>query len=90
MLSVQFKPVGRPRRERSIDRVNYKLDSGIRNIFKEFIQIKRMTEGNAVEKAMLQAIAVDRLINKEIELTYQSIEKEIELIWLELNEQQND
>ncbi|MBW4512196.1 MAG: hypothetical protein KME64_37740 [Scytonematopsis contorta HA4267-MV1] len=80
------KLVGRPRRERPIDRVNYKLDSGIRCMFKDFIQVKRFTEGMAVEKAMLQMMSVDRLINKNQELTYQSIEQEIERIWIELNQ----
>ncbi|MBW4505170.1 MAG: hypothetical protein KME64_01425 [Scytonematopsis contorta HA4267-MV1] len=78
--------VGRPRRERPIDRVNYKLDSGIRGMFKDFIQVKRFTEGMAVEKAMLQMMSIDRLINKNQELTYQSIEQEIERIWIELNQ----
>jgi hypothetical protein len=78
--------VGRPKRDRPIDRVNYKLDSGIRAMFKDFIQIKRFTEGMAVEKAMLQMMSVDRLINKNQELTYQSIEQEIERIWIELNQ----
>lgn len=84
MYEMVLKLVGRPKRERPIDRVNYKLDSGIRGLFKEFIQIKRLTEGIAVEKAMLQMIAVDRLVNKGEELTYQSVEKEIENIWIEL------
>jgi hypothetical protein len=87
MLSMQIRLVGRPKRERHVERVNYKLDSGIRQLFKDFIQVKRMTEGIAVEKAMLQMVAVDRLVNKEINLTYQSIEKEVELVWLELNEE---
>jgi hypothetical protein len=78
--------VGRPKRDRPIDRVNYKLDSGIRAMFKDFIQIKRFTEGMAVEKAMLQMMSIDRLINKNQELTYQSIEQEIERIWIELNQ----
>jgi len=82
--------VGRPKRERTIDRVNYKIDSGIRALFKEFIQIKRMSEGVAVEKLMLQGMAIDRLINRNDELTYQSIEKEIENIWIGLSQEEID
>ena len=80
--------MGRPKRARPIERANYKLDSGVRTMFKELLQIKRLAEGPGVEKAMLQMIAVDRLINKHIELTYQSIEQEVEAIWIELS--QND
>ncbi|MBA3920669.1 MAG: hypothetical protein H0X31_02750 [Nostocaceae cyanobacterium] len=82
---MTLRLVGRPKRDRPFDRVNYKLDSGIRAMFKKFIQIKRFTEGTAVEKAMLQMMAVDRLINRNKELTYQSVEQEIETIWVELN-----
>lgn len=81
---MYLKVVGRPKRERSVERVNYKLDSGIRTLFKDFIRIKRLAEGVAVEKAMLQMMAVDRLVDKDQQLTYQSIEKEIEAIWIEL------
>lgn len=78
--------MGRPKRERPIERANYKLDSGVRNLFKALLKIKRMAEGVGVEKAMLQMVATDRLVNRGEELTYQSIEKEIETIWIELSQ----
>jgi hypothetical protein len=84
MSLAVIKTVGRPKRDREFDRVNYKLDSGIRSLFKEFVQTKRLTEGKGVEKSMLQSIAIDRLLNSDKELTYESIEKEIDVIWLEL------
>lgn len=79
--------VGRPKRERPIVRVNYKIDEGLRNRFKEYLKVKRLAEGVAVEKAMMQMMAIDRLVNQNVELTYQSIEKEIENIWLELTKE---
>jgi len=79
--------VGRPKRERPVVRVNYKVDEGLRNRFKNYLKIKRMPEGVAVEKAMLQMMAIDKLVNQNIELTYQSIEQEIESIWLELTKE---
>ncbi len=78
------KIVGRPKRTRPVDRVNYKLDSGIRQILSSMADRKGRNEGAQIERLILQGEAIDRLISKNEKLTISGIEKEITAIWNEV------
>ncbi|MUH00499.1 hypothetical protein F7734_52820 [Scytonema sp. UIC 10036] len=75
------KIVGRPKRSRPYDRVNYKLDSEVRKLLSAMSERKGRNEGAQIERLILQGEAIDRLIAKEESLTVSAIEKEIAEIW---------
>jgi hypothetical protein len=76
--------VGRPKRTRPIDRVNYKLDSTLRNLLTNMASRKGRNEGAQIERLILQGEAIDRILNKGDELSHVAIEKEISAIWVEV------
>lgn len=76
--------VGRPRRSRPYDRVNYKLDSDIRALLSSLAAKKGRGEGAQIEQLVLQAEAIDRLILKQEDLNMSSISREMKLLWDEI------
>lgn len=76
--------VGRPKRTRPIDRVNYKLDSDVRSLLTNMASRKGRNEGAQIERLILQGEAIDRILSQGSELNHAAIEKEINAIWLEL------
>ncbi|MBD2511769.1 MULTISPECIES: hypothetical protein [unclassified Nostoc] len=78
------KIVGRPKRTRPVDRVNYKLDSSIRKLLTSLADRKGRNEGSQIERLILQGEAIERLIDKGEALSVSVIEKEINDIWDEL------
>jgi len=83
--------VGRPRRIRPIDRVNYKLDSALRSLLTDMAIRKGRNEGAQIERLILQGEAIDRILNKGDDLSHAAIEKEISAIWVEVTgEKENE
>ena len=82
------KIVGRPKRTRPIDRVNYKLDTGVRELLRTMSERKGRNEGAQVEQLILQGEAIDRIINSGEILTSEAIQKKITDIWLEITDEE--
>ena len=76
--------VGRPKRNRPIDRVNYKLDSSLRSLLTNMASRKGRNEGAQIERLILQGEAIDRILDKGDDLSHAAIEKEISAIWVEV------
>ncbi len=76
--------VGRPKRNRPIDRVNYKLDSALRGLLTNMASRKGRNEGAQIERLILQGEAIDRILSKEADLSHAAIEKEINDIWVKV------
>lgn len=79
--------VGRPKRTRPVDRVNYKLDSDVRSLLTNMASRKGRNEGAQIERLILQGEAIDRILSKGDDLSHVAIEKEISAIWLELTQE---
>ena len=75
--------MGRPKRSRPWERVNYKLDSDIRGILSDMADRNGRNEGAQVEQLILQGEAIDRLVVRGEELTMAQMKKEIAQIWSE-------
>jgi hypothetical protein len=76
--------VGRPRRKRPTDRVNYKLDSDLRELLVQMSDREGRNEGAQVEQLILFYEAVDRLNASEAPLTLQAIKAKANQIWAEI------
>ncbi len=83
--------VGRPRRNRLTDRVNYKLDRDIRGILSRIADRQGRTEGAQVEQMILFYEACQRLNHEGESITMDAINAKINQIWDELiaNEESN-
>jgi hypothetical protein len=83
--------VGRPRRNRPTDRVNYKLDKDIRRILSRIADRQGRTEGAQVEQMILFYEACQRLNHEGESITMDAINAKINQIWDELitNEESN-
>jgi hypothetical protein len=83
--------VGRPRRNRPTDRVNYKLDKDIRRILSRIADRQARTEGAQVEQMILFYEACQRLNHEGESITMDAINAKINQIWDELitNEESN-
>jgi hypothetical protein len=83
--------VGRPRRNRLTDRVNYKLDRDIRGILSRIADRQGRTEGAQVEQTILFYEACQRLNHEGESITMDAINSKINQIWDELiaNEESN-
>jgi hypothetical protein len=81
------EPVGRPRRNRPTDRVNYKLDSAIRTMLTRISERQGRNEGSQVEQMVLFYEAATRLNSEGTPLTLDSINAKIGEIWEELTSQ---
>ena len=76
--------MARPKRSRPWERVNYKLDSDIREILSGIADRHGRNEGSQVEQLVLQGEAIDRLVARGEELSMAQITKEVAEIWGEL------
>ncbi len=76
--------VGRPRRNRLTDRVNYKLDRDIRAILSRIAERQGRTEGAQVEQIILFYEAYQRLNNGSESITMDAINAKVNQIWDEL------
>ena len=83
--------VGRPRRNRLTDRVNYKLDRDIRGILSRIADRQGRTEGAQVEQMILFYEAYQRLNHEGESITMDAINAKVNQIWDELitNEESN-
>ena len=83
--------VGRPRRNRLTDRVNYKLDRDIRGILSRIADRQGRTEGAQVEQMILFYEACQCLNHEGESITMDAINAKINQIWDELitNEESN-
>ncbi|MEA5578710.1 hypothetical protein [Anabaena sp. UHCC 0451] len=83
--------VGRPRRNRPTDRVNYKLDREIREILSRIAERQGRTEGAQVEQMILFYEACQRLNHEGESITMDAINAKVNQIWDELiaNEESN-
>jgi hypothetical protein len=88
---VTIATVGRPRRNRLTDRVNYKLDRDIRGILSRIADRQGRTEGAQVEQMILFYEACQRLNHEGESITMDAINAKINQIWDELiaNEESN-
>ena len=76
--------VGRPRRTRPTDRVNYKLDTSIRAILSRISERQGRNEGAQVEQLVLFYEATQRLNADGLALTLDSVNAKMGEIWEEL------
>jgi hypothetical protein len=80
------KIVGRPKRTRPTDRVNYKLDTEIRKILTNLAARNGRNESAQVEQSILQTEAIDRILSRGDDLNQQNLEKELREIRNEITE----
>ena len=76
--------VGRPRRKRPTDRVNYKLDTDIREILAGIADREGRNEGAQVEQLILFYAAVEALNTEGAALTFDSIKAKTRQLWIEI------
>lgn len=76
--------LGRPRRARPTDRVNYKLDKGIRRMLTRISDRQGRNEGAQVEQLILFYEACQRLNAGGEALTLDSINAKVDEIWDEI------
>jgi hypothetical protein len=82
--------LGRPRRTRPTDRVNYKLDSDIRAILSRISERQGRNEGAQVEQMILFYEAAQRLNAEGSPLTLDSLNAKIGEIWDEMTANSSD
>jgi len=73
--------VGRPKRTRPTDRVNYKIDSDIRAILTRIAERQGRNEGSQVEQLVLFYEACQRLNSTGTALTMDAINAMVNEIW---------
>ncbi len=76
--------VGRPRRSRPTERVNYKLDKDIRAILARVAERQGRNEGAQVEQLVLFYEACQRLNGDNASLSMDAISAKVNEIWDEL------
>lgn len=76
--------VGRPKRSRLTDRVNYKIDRDIRAILSRVSERQGRTESAQVEQMILFYEACQRLNNEGQSMTMDAVNAKISEIWDEL------
>lgn len=76
--------VGRPKRTRPTERVNYKLDSSIRAILTRISERQGRNEGAQVEQLVLFYEACQRLNAEGEPITLDAINAKMNAIWDEL------
>ena len=77
--------VGRPKRTRATDRVNYKIDSDIRAILTRIAERQGRNEGSQVEQLVLFYEACQRLNGAGTALTMDAINATVNEIWDEIS-----
>ncbi len=83
---MTFSALGRPKRARPTDRVNYKLDSGVRKLLVQIAERKGRSEGSQVEQLVLFYEACTRLNSEGVSIPLSQIETKVNEIWKEVNE----
>ena len=81
--------LGRPRRTRPTDRVNYKLDSEIRKLLAQIAEQEGRNEGSQVEQLVLFYAAFQRLNSEGTEITLGSVNVKINEIRKEVSGDQS-
>jgi hypothetical protein len=76
--------VGRPKRKRPTDRVNYKLDSDLRALLASIAERQGRNEGAQVEQLILFYEAVERLNADGQNLTLDAINAKKNQLWTEI------
>ena len=76
--------VGRPKRTRPTDRVNYKLDSDIRAMLTRISERQGRNEGAQVEQLVLFYEACERLNSDGVPITLDAINAKVKEIWNQL------
>jgi hypothetical protein len=76
--------MGRPKRKRPTDRVNYKLDSDLRAILVSIADRNGRNEGAQVEQLILFYEALEKLNSEGKPLTLDAINAKKNQIWQEL------
>jgi hypothetical protein len=76
--------LGRPKRKRATDRVNYKLDSDLRGLLIEIADRNGRNEGAQVEQLIIFYEAVDQLNSEGKPLTLDTINAKKNQIWQEI------
>ncbi|MBD1858666.1 MULTISPECIES: hypothetical protein [Leptolyngbya] len=76
--------VGRPKRSRKTDRVNYNLDSALRAILQDIAERNGRNEGSQVEQLILFYEAAEQLNSEGTPLTFDAINARIRRIWTAL------
>jgi len=76
--------VGRPKRSRLTDRVNYKVDRDIRAILSRVAERQGRTESAQVEQMILFYEACQRLNTERQSITMDAVNAKISEIWDEL------
>ncbi|MBD1825682.1 hypothetical protein H6F51_24755 [Cyanobacteria bacterium FACHB-DQ100] len=78
--------VGRPKRSRPVDRVNYKLDSDLREILQQIAERNGRNEGAQVEQLILFYEAIEQLNSEGIPIPFNEINARVRQIWTKLTE----
>ena len=78
--------VGRPKRSRPVDRVNYKLDSDLREILQEIAERNGRNEGAQVEQLILFYEAIEQLNAEGVAIPFNEINARVRQIWTDLSE----
>lgn len=79
--------VGRPKRKRATDRVNYKIDSDLRLLLCKIADRNGRNEGAQVEQLILFYEAFDQLNNEGATLTLGSINARKNELWAEIDKE---
>jgi hypothetical protein len=81
--------MGRPRRTRPVDRVNYKLDSDLRGILQRIAERHGRNEGAQIEQLILFYEAVERLNSEGVPIPFNEINAKVRELWDALIEKSN-
>lgn len=83
-LVMTARIVGRPRRTRPTDRVNYKLDTDVRKILRQISEFQGRNEGAQVEQLVLFWKAANDLNTEGETLTMGNIQARVNQLWAEM------
>ncbi|MBD1847504.1 hypothetical protein H6F89_29710 [Cyanobacteria bacterium FACHB-63] len=76
--------VGRPKRSRPVDRVNYKLDSDLREILRQIADRNGRNEGSQVEQLILFYEAIEQLNAEGVPIPFNEINARVRQIWTQI------
>lgn len=82
--------VGRPKRSRPVDRVNYKLDSDLREMLQQIAERNGRNEGAQVEQLILFYEAIEQLNSEGVPIPFNEINARIRQIWTGLVEKDSE
>lgn len=82
--------MGRPKRSRPVDRVNYKLDSDLREILQQIAERNGRNEGAQVEQLILFYEAIEQLNSEGVSIPFNEINARVRQIWTELTEKNGE